>query len=95
MAAQFGPYVEPRAGVQRRQRLVQQQQPRMGGQRAGQRDPLRLPAGQPPRLDGRVVGQPHPLQQIRRARPRLGLGHAVAARPKATLSSAVRCGKSR
>ena len=44
--AQLGADLEPGAGVERGQRLVEQQQPGVGGERAGERDPLRLPAGQ-------------------------------------------------
>ena len=54
MPAQLGLHVEPGAGVQRRQRLVQQQQGGLAGQRPGQGHSLGLAAGQ---LAGLAVGQ--------------------------------------
>ena len=62
MAAQLGPDLQPGPGVQRGQRLVQQQQRRLGGQRPGQRHALRLPTGDRPGPRPRQVGDPDPLQ---------------------------------
>ena len=73
--AQLGADVQPGAGVERGERLVEQQQPRVGGQGAGQGDPLRLPAGQAPRAVRR---------RGRRARP----GRASAAAAGAGLAGA-------
>ena len=86
----------PRPHVERSQRLVEQQQRRLNGQRARQRDALRLPAGQLCRPRAGVIGQadaPQPIARLPcvrspRAAPR-------QRRPKATLSSALRCGNSR
>jgi hypothetical protein len=54
-------------GVQRGQRLVQQQQPGLDGQRPGQRDPLLLAAGQLVRVPPGLRGQADQLQQLTRA----------------------------
>ena len=43
MTAQIPADVAPGAGVERGEGLVEQQQPRLGGQGAGERDPLGLP----------------------------------------------------
>ncbi|GIG93267.1 hypothetical protein Pen02_82030 [Plantactinospora endophytica] len=59
---EFGPVVQPGPGVQRGQRLVEQQQCRFDGQRPGQRHPLRLPAGELPGFAPGLLGQPHPVQ---------------------------------
>ena len=64
--AQVGgePLAQP--GVERRQRLVEQQQPRLDGQRAGQRDPLPLAAGQRARAAGRRTPRGRPGRAARR-----------------------------
>ena len=71
--AQIRPYVQARTGIQGRQRLVQQQQPRRRGERPGKRDPLRLAAGEACRLEVGNVREAHPVQPLRRhlARRRL------------------------
>ena len=95
VAPELGADVEAGTGVQRGQRLVEEQQPGAGGQGAGEGDPLGLAAGEPARLGAGVLGEAHPLQ------PPGGLARASALLapwqrgPKATLSRAVRCGKSR
>ena len=66
---EFGLHVQAGPGIQRRQRLVQQQQRRLPGQRARQRYPLRLPAGQLVRLAAREAGQPEPVQPVPGSRP--------------------------
>ena len=83
------PQLQPHLGVQRGQRLVEQQHPRLDGQRAGQRDPLLLAAGQLVRVLAGLLGQPDHVQQL--AGPALALGAATSSRirsPKPTLSSA-------
>ena len=59
---EFGLDVEAGAGVQRGQRLVQEQQGGLPGQGAGQGDPLGLPAGQLGGFAAGQVGQPEPGQ---------------------------------
>ena len=81
------------AGVERRERLVQQHQPRLARQRAGQRDALLLAAGELVRLapGHRPVelDQSQQLQDARRSRSR-----AIAIQPKRMLSATLRCGNS-
>ena len=60
--AQFGADVEAGARVERGQGLVEQQQLRSRGQRAGQRNPLGLPARERTGLAGGELGQPEPGQ---------------------------------
>ena len=79
-------------GVQRGQRLVEQQHPRLDRQRPGQRDPLLLAAGELVRVLRAVLGQADqveqfagPLVPLDRPRPRIRS-------PKPTLSSAVMVG---
>ena len=67
--------------VQRRQRLVQQQQPGRGGQRARQRDALLLPARQLRRVLGLAAGQADQLQQLGHALAHLGARHAPIDQP--------------
>ena len=62
--AQPVPQLLAHLGVERAERLVQQQHPRLGRQRPGQRHPLPLAAGQ---LGGQPVGellQVHQLEQL-------------------------------
>ncbi|MNT02284.1 hypothetical protein D3C72_1367750 [compost metagenome] len=65
------------AGIQRRERLVQQQDPRPYHQSAGQRHPLALTAGELPRIAALEAGQLHQRQRLlhagRQLTPRLGL----------------------
>ncbi len=53
----------PHPGVERGERLVEQQQPRLGGQRAGQRDPLPLAARERAGQPVAVALEPHHPQQ--------------------------------
>ena len=50
VSSQLAADQQPGPGVKRRQRLVQQEQPRLSRQRPSQRNPLRLTAGNLPRL---------------------------------------------
>ena len=61
---ELGLHVEPGAGVERGQRLVEQQQRRVAGQGTAERHPLRLPAGQVAGPTSRQVGEPEPLQPL-------------------------------
>ena len=86
--------LHPHLGVQRRQRLVEQQHLRRDGQRAGQGHPLLLAAGELVRVPVAAVGQADQLQQLARpARPRSALPRRRTRSPKATLSATVRFGK--
>ncbi|CAM5437813.1 hypothetical protein SFUMM280S_09567 [Streptomyces fumanus] len=80
MAAQPGPYLQPGTGVQRGERLVEQQQSGPGRQGAGEGDALRLTPGETPGPGVGVVGQAHPVQPRGRLFPGLHLGGAAAAR---------------
>ena len=77
-----GAHLRPQLGVQGGQRLVEQQHPRVGGQRPGERHPLGLAVGQL----RRAVGRRGPGPRGRRARRRPGRprrpGAAAAARPE-------------
>ena len=96
VAAQVAAHVAAGAGVEGGQRLVEQQQPRLGGQRPGQRDPLRLPARQGSGSVAGVVGEPDALEPRRGAcAGPSAFGTPRARRPNATFSSAVRLGNSR
>ena len=85
--------LHPHLGVERRQRLVEQQHPRAQGERAGQRDPLLLAAGELVRVAVAVVGQADQLQQLGGPARRSALARLRTRRPKATLSATVRFGK--
>ena len=52
------------AGVERRERLVEQDDLGLDGQRPGQGDPLLLPARELMRVAPAVPGQPHQLEQL-------------------------------
>ena len=78
-----------RAGLQveRRERLVQQEQPRVEHQRAGQRGALLLPARELARQAQRQLGDPHQVERV--AAPALGpraAGRPEARSPNATFS---------
>jgi hypothetical protein len=73
------PHSLAQVGVQVGQRLVAQDQPGVGDQRPGQRDPLLLASGQLVRVAPRELAQPHPLQHRRRARPARGPRQAAPA----------------
>lgn len=55
---------EPHLGVQRRQRLVEQQDTGPQGERAGQRDPLLLAAGELVREPAALVPEAHQIEQL-------------------------------
>ena len=75
------------AGVERGEGLVEQQQPGVGGERAGKRGALRLPARQRARVAGR---------RTRRARPgRATRGRCVGRRPSGSCERAARRRRSR
>ena len=79
-------------GIQRRERLVEQQEPRLYGQRPGQRHPLGLPAGQGRRLGERVPGQVHARQPFERGTVCLGTAQSLAPQPEGHI---VHCGQMR
>ena len=81
-------------GVQGAGRLVEQHDPRPGGQRPGDADALLLPAGQLHRVGVRLVGQAHAGQQRQRLRraPRARGRPCASTGPAVTLSSTVRWG---
>ena len=84
LVAQLGAHL----GVERRQRLVEQQHRRLDGQRPGQRDPLLLAAGE---LGGVVVGlvrEPDELEHL--PRPGGPLGPVDLAQPQAELDVGLR-----
>ena len=66
---ELGLHVQAGAGVEGRKRLVQEQQCRLPGQRAGQGHPLCLPAGQLAGLAVSEVGQPEPVEPVAGGRP--------------------------
>jgi len=82
MAAELRAHLQPGAGVQRRERLVQEQQPGVRGEGAGDGHALRLAAGEPPGPGARVSGQAHAVQPLGGLRASLGLAGAPAARPE-------------
>ena len=71
-------------GVESRQRLVEEQDGRIGGQRPREPDPLALAAGELSGPDLRQVRDAEPLEQL--VGPRLP--------PNATFSRTLMCGKS-
>ena len=79
-------------GVERRERLVEQQDLRLDRERPGQRHALLLPAGELMRIAAALVRQMHELEQPVRHALALSLAIRRRRRPKATLSRAVRCG---
>ena len=83
----------PRARVQRRQRLVEQQDLRPSGQRAGDRHALALAAAERVRARVGALRQPEALEQRDGTRAPL----ATCGRPRsgyATFCQALRCGNS-
>ena len=64
VAVQFGAGVQAGAGVEGGEWFVEQQQQRVDGQGAGQRDPLGLPAGQLAGFAAGVVGQADPVEPV-------------------------------
>ena len=82
VAAQVAADVAAGAGVEGGERLVEQEQAGLGGQRPGQRDPLRLAAGQRrgrwPAWSARPTRSSHAAARARAA----GLGDAPGAQPE-------------
>ena len=74
LAAQLAPHRAACALVERGERLVEQQQPRLGGHRPRERDPLRLPARELARL--------HAAPSRRGRRVRASPSRRVAPRPR-------------
>ncbi len=91
-AAQPGAQVLAHLGVERPERLVEQQHLRLHRQRPRQRHPLPLAAGE---LGGVAAGEPVELDQLAAARGRAAevfcLSHLRIFSPKATLSYTVMC----
>ena len=92
-AAQPAAQLLAHLGIERAERLVEQQHARADGERARERDALALAAGKLRRI---AVGEPaelHELEQLAHAAADLGLGRALARgftrRPKATFSNTV------
>ena len=75
--ADQGEHLADEFGIQRAGDLVEQQQPRVVGQRAGDRDALLLAAGELVRVGIRLVGQADPGQQLAAAVVGLAPAHAV------------------
>ena len=92
---QFGAHAHAQERVERRQRLVEQQDLRMGDQRARQRDALLLPAGQ---LRGHALRRKASIATSSRnsiaCSRRFALSTPRIFSEKATLSRQVRCGNS-
>ena len=74
----MGSGVESCAGVERRERFVEQQQGRFDSEGPGERDPLRLPAGELPRLVMGQVGEADAVQPMRRGLVGVVAGGAAA-----------------
>src|ERR1022692_2075774 len=77
------PELQPDLGIERRQRLVEQQDLRLDGQRAGPRNALLLAAGQLVRVLPRVLGEPDDIEQLGGALPPLGSSQAAHPQPEA------------
>src|SRR5437660_134550 len=82
LAAQLPAGLQAGAGVEGGEGLVEEQEPRLGGQRPGQRDALGLPARQLLGFAGPELGETDPLQPFRRPGPGFGLGDAAAPEPE-------------
>ncbi len=61
---QFTAHPHPQERIERRQRLVKQQDLRLGDQRAGERDALLLAAGELRRQPARILAHRHQLEQL-------------------------------
>ena len=81
-AAQPDPEIFANLGVERTERLVEQQHLRIDGQRARQRHALPLPARQLIRVAGLESGQPDHLQQVVDLLLDLGLGLLADLQPE-------------
>ena len=67
------PGLQPKSGVQVRERFVEQEHRRLAGHRPGQRDPLLLPAGELPGPAFHQRIQPQPGPRLSSLHPALGL----------------------
>ena len=93
--ADLVPQLRADLGVERGQRLVQQQHLGLDGQGPGQRDPLLLPAGDLVRVAVRLLGQPDQLQHLQRPPVPLAPGRSgAAAARRPTFCRTVMCGNS-
>ena len=83
-------------GVERAERLVEQEHRRLQHERAGERDPLLLTARELRGLAVRQTFEAHQRDRVADPALAIGLAHAACChrRPYAMLSSTVRCGKS-
>jgi hypothetical protein len=82
VALQLGARLQPRPGIQRGQRFIEQQQIRLYGESPGQRHPLRLASGELPGLRPGLLGQPDAAQPVGRLRPGGRAVDAAAPRPE-------------
>ena len=93
----LGADVDAQAGVERRERFVEEENRRIGGERSGERDALLLAAGQGV---GQSVAEPDEVDQLEQfvdSAPPARTGSACCIserRPNAMLSATVRCGNS-
>src|SRR5207302_1238542 len=71
-----------RRGVERGERLVEQEQLRVGGESARERDSLLLPAGERRRTMLGMVGQAEPLEPTLGPLTRLGARHTMGPQPE-------------
>ena len=93
-ALDLGAHLDAQLGVEVGERLVEQQQPRLQHQRAGDRDALLLAAGE---LRGIALAEPGSCTSASIARTRSSIsaaGRRWISRPNATLSNTVMCGNS-
>ena len=82
VSAQLGAYEQAGLGIQRGQRLIQQEQPRVSREGTGQRHPLGLPSGDEPRLRSRQVSDADAGKPRRGPAPCLRLINSVYQRPE-------------
>ena len=96
-AAELDHHTIAEVRIERAERLVEQEQRGSRDQRAGERDPLLLAARDLADLSAAEAGEADQRQDrvdaTRDVAP-VGVGSARLARPKATLSKTLRCGKS-
>ena len=95
-AAQPAAQLLAHLGVERAERLVEQQHARLDGQRAGERDALALAAGELARDSGRRASRAAPARAARTTLSRISasLGRSLRGltrRPKATFSNTLMC----
>ena len=95
MAAEVAADLGAGGRVEGGQGLVQQQQPRLPDHGPGQRDPLGLAAGQARAWAPAWAARPTRSSQAAARRRASARPRPRARSPKATFSSADRCGKSR